>query len=89
MEPVIDIGFIIGFNHFGFITGLEIYQNDKLICDSKANYAMTKSSHMSGGHDTTAARHIASMSGCRSNATVTAGDKFQIVVNYDMETNPG
>jgi len=57
----------------------EIYQNNKLICDSRANYT-DSSSH---------SRHIGSMTGCRSSAGVQAGDKFQIVVNYDFEKNPG
>jgi hypothetical protein len=44
---------------------------------------------MDGGHTATAARHIASMSGCRSSAAVKAGDKFEIEVNYDFVKNPG
>jgi Stress up-regulated Nod 19 len=67
----------------------EIYQNGRLICDSRAAYAVGSSSHMDGSHSTTAARHIASMSGCRSSAGVKAGDKFEIVVNYDFVKNPG
>jgi hypothetical protein len=56
----------------------EIYQNGKLICDSKAKYSEDAHS-----------RHIGSMSGCRSSAAVTKGDQFQIVVNYDFEKYPG
>jgi hypothetical protein len=67
----------------------EIYQNGKLICDSRALYAMGNSTHMDGSHSTTAARHITSMSGCRSSAAVKKGDKFVVVVNYDFEKNPG
>jgi hypothetical protein len=67
----------------------EIYQNGKILCDSRATYTMGNSTHMEGSHSTTAARHIASMSGCVNSDTVKAGDKFHIVVNYDFEKNPG
>jgi hypothetical protein len=66
----------------------EIYQNGKLLCNSQAKYAEGDSSHMADSHGSTA-RHIASMTGCVSSDSVKAGDKFQIVVNYDFEKNPG
>jgi hypothetical protein len=66
-----------------------IYQNDKLLCDSRASYAMGNSTGMGGRHSTTAARHLSSMSGCRSTDTVKAGDKFYVIVNYDFEKYPG
>jgi Stress up-regulated Nod 19 len=67
----------------------EIYQNDKLICDSRATYGIGNATSMAGGHSTTASRHIVSMKGCRSDDAIKAGDKFHIVVNYDFEKNPG
>jgi hypothetical protein len=67
----------------------EIYQNDKLICDSETTYGITNATSMAGGHSSTASRHILSMKGCRSTAAVKVGDKFHIVVNYDFEKNPG
>lgn len=67
----------------------EIYQNGKLLCDSRATYGMGNSTNMAGGHSTAIARHIVSMKGCRSSAAIKAGDKFHIVVNYDFEKNPG
>jgi hypothetical protein len=66
-----------------------IYQNDKLICDAVAKYGMSNSTGMGGGHSSTAAHHLSSMTGCSSNAPVKAGDKFHIVVNYDFEKYPG
>jgi hypothetical protein len=71
---------------------IEIYQNDKLICNSQANYVVGTSSPMAASHhgDTTiAARHITKMTGCRTSDAVNVGDKFYIVVNYDFEKNPG
>jgi hypothetical protein len=70
---------------------IEIYQNDKLICNSQAMYAVGNSSPMAASHHgaTTAARHISSMSGCRSSDSVKAGDKFHLIVNYDFDKNPG
>jgi len=67
----------------------EIYQNGKLICDSRAKYATGMSHGMAAGQGSADARHISSMSGCRSTEPVKAGDKFEIVVNYDFDTYPG
>jgi hypothetical protein len=85
VETDISLG---GHLHDGGIN-TAIYQNDKLLCDSKASYAMGDSTGMGGGHSTTAARHLTAMSGCRSSDSVKAGDKFHIVVNYDFEKYPG
>ena len=67
----------------------EIYQNGKLICDSRATYGVINSSSMGGGHSPSNSRHLVSMSGCRSIDAVKTGDKFYIVVNYDFDKNPG
>jgi hypothetical protein len=70
---------------------IEIYQNGELICNSQAMYRVGNSSPMAASHHSTSAvaRHISSMSGCRSTAAVKAGDKFHLVANYDFEKNPG
>ena len=69
---------------------IKIYQNDKLLCDSRAIYAMGNSTDMGGDRNTPAGtRHVVSMSGCVSSDTIKAGDKFHIVTNYDFEKNPG
>jgi hypothetical protein len=83
-----DVSLLGGHLHDGGINAA-IYQNDKLLCDSRASYAMGNSTGMGGGHSTTAARHLASMSGCLSSDAVKAGDKFHIIVNYDFEKYPG
>ncbi|KAF2422404.1 hypothetical protein EJ08DRAFT_664872 [Tothia fuscella] len=80
-----------GHMHDGGVN-IEIYQNNKLLCDSQAKYADGAGHDMSGsgGHGNSAvSKHLASMSGCRNTNTVKKGDQFHIVVNYDFEKHPG
>ncbi|KAF1813274.1 hypothetical protein P152DRAFT_481382 [Eremomyces bilateralis CBS 781.70] len=64
---------------------VNVYLNDKVICDSQATYSTTTMGGMamSDGHDGDA--HIATMSGCTNIGPVKQGDKLRIEANYDLD----
>jgi hypothetical protein len=77
---------------------VKVYLNDKLICDSVANYAAGASgmgdtmATMQGGKKSdydTGAAHIATISGCPVGQRIAKGDKVRLVAEYDFNEHPG
>jgi hypothetical protein len=65
-------------------TAIDIYQNDKRVCEALPTYG-TGAGGMSHGDG----EHIKSMTSCRLLSPMKAGDTFHLVAKYDMQKHAG
>lgn len=65
-------------------TAIDIYQNDKRVCEAIPTYG-TGSGGMSHGDG----EHIKAMTACRLLSPMKAGDTFHLVAKYDLNKHPG
>ncbi|KAF1984921.1 hypothetical protein K402DRAFT_395291 [Aulographum hederae CBS 113979] len=93
-----------GHMHDGGIN-VEIFQNEKMICDSVGKYGMGGDGGMKkksrrdegphgGGHGGEGGgmdgmEHVQEMSSCMPNSPMKKGDKLHLKVNYDLKKHPG
>jgi hypothetical protein len=71
---------------------VQIFQNDKLICDSQAVYESggdMKKRWVGEDRMTVGDTHLAKMGGCTMVGKVHKGDKFHVTASYDFVQHPG
>jgi hypothetical protein len=73
---------------------LDVLINDKVICESKAEYTTAAPAHghtkRDGPHDASDGKpHIRKMTACTGMGPMKKGDKVRIEANYDYTKFPG
>jgi hypothetical protein len=72
-------------------TNVEVFQNDKTVCNSTSTYEKSKAAHLHGGSGNGSSEHIVKQTVCAYSEPlpVKAGDKFWMRVKYDFKQYPG